>query len=447
MLEGMPVAPARAFARDVLLAVEQRAAYAADMLHGRPARELSPEDLRLATELVMGVLRWRGQLDYVLERAARRKVEAMAPLARVALRLGAYQLRFLTRVPAQAAVHQSVEIAKAEGPHLGGFVNAVLRHLPREPLAALLGAEADLGRRREAEFSHPAWLLERWSRNFSPQAADAVAEYDNQPPPVAIRRAAAAVGTEGAALPEGVELAPGRILRSAQRVVAGDVTKTAAYRRRALWVQDEASQLIPWLLEPLPGERILDACAAPGGKAAWLRAAAPGGLLVALERHEYRARLLRRRVPGAAVVVGDAGRLPLAGGFDAILLDAPCTGTGTLARNPEIRWRLRPEDPARLAQLQLALLRSTAAALRPRGRLLYSVCSIEPEEGEDVVAAALAADPRLERLPAATVLARLAHAGALTVAATALTAGDDLRLLPGALGTDGFFAALLRRRA
>lgn len=439
MLVLMPVSPARTLARDVLLAVEQCHAYAADLLHAPPARALSPEDARLATELVMGVLRWRGQLDYLLERAARRRLAAMAPLVRAALRLGAYQLRFLSRVPPQAAVHQSVEMAKAEGAHLGGFVNAVLRHLPRAPLAVLLAADTDLARRREAEFSHPAWLLERWSRAYSPAAADAVAEYDNQPPPVAIRLA------HGAAWPVDVELASGRLLQDARRVVAGDVTRTPAFRARALWVQDEASQLIPLLLEPAPGERILDACAAPGGKTAILLETAPGGLLIALERHQHRARLLRRRVPAAAVVVGDVGRLPLAGGFDRILLDAPCTGTGTLARNPEIRWRLRPGDPARLARLQLAWLLAAAAALRPNGRLVYSVCSIEPEEGEAVVAAALAAGAGLERVPAAAVLGRLAARGVLAAPPAALTAGDALRLLPGAYGTDGFFAAVLRR--
>ena len=218
-------------------------------------------------------------------------------------------------------------------------------------------------------------------------------------------------------------------------------------RDRAIWVQDEASQLIPWLLEPAPGQRILDACAAPGGKTAWLREAASGGLLIALDLHPHRARLLRRRVPGALVVAGDARRPPLAGGFDRILLDAPCTGTGTLARNPEIRWRLRPADPPRLAELQRDLLLSTVKLLRPGGRLVYSVCSIEPEEGAEVVEAVLAAVPGLERIPASAVLERLADRGTLVAEPDALRTGEYVQLLPGALGTDGFFAAILQRRS
>src|SRR6185437_2511666 len=431
----MPASPARQLAFQVLQLVNQ-GGYASDLLHSSRARGLSAADRRLATELVMGVLRWRAQLDYAIAIAAKRAVARIAAIPLTALRLGAYQLRFLDRVPAMAAVHESVELAKADSPPAAAFVNAVLRHLPREPAAALLAREGNLKRRREVEFSHPAWLLERWSRNFSPEAAAAIAEYDNQPPPVAIR------GTlEG----EGIELAPGRILASCRRVIAGDATKLEGFRLGAFAIQDEASQLIPHLLEAEQGNSVLDVCAAPGTKTSLLKALAPQARVVALELHWSRAQTLRRRLgAGAAIVVADASRpLPLAAKFDRILVDAPCTGTGTLARNPEIRWRLRPEDPARLAELQSAILRRVAAALRPGGRLVYSVCSIEPEEGAGVIAAVLAQTPELTLVPVARVLARLREAGALVQSPP--TSGAFLQLLPGALASDGFFAAILER--
>ena len=442
----MPVSPARQLAFDVLTAVDE-GGYAADLLHSTWARGLALPDRRLATEIVMGVLRFRAQLDYVIERAARRTAARIDTVALTALRIGVYQLRFLSRVPASAAVHESVEMTKANAPQLAGFVNAVLRHVSREPVAALLAAEPDLKRRREVEFSHPAWLLERWSRNFSPEMAGRIAEFDNDVPPVAIRLTADAAE---AALPEDIVTAPGRLLRSALRVTAGDVTKTEAYRSGQVRVQDEASQLVAHLIEPGPRHRILDVCAAPGGKTALLAALAPEARVVAVEVHPQRARLLRRRMPATVHVVGaDATRpLPFRRGFDRILVDAPCTGTGTLARNPEIRWRLATSDPVRLAALQMAILRATVQALEPGGRLVYSVCSIEPEEGPGVIAALLAANSELGIVPAGRVLDALAAAGQLAEdhpPLAAITAGPYLRILPGAAATDGFFAAVIER--
>ncbi|MGH9487856.1 MAG: transcription antitermination factor NusB [Terriglobales bacterium] len=435
----MPISPARQLACEVLLAVEQQGGYASDLLHSRRAAGLADADHRLATELVLGVLRWRGSLDYALTRASRRPMHQVPPLPRTALRLGAYQLRRLDRIPASAAVHESVELAKGAGARAAGFVNAVLRHLPRAPLAALLAGEADLGRRREAEFSHPAWLLERWSRNFGPQAAAAIAAYDNQPPPAAFWPAQPL---------EGVAVSPPRLLRSAARAAAGDLTRTAAFRQGRVWIQDEASQLIAHLLQPRAGECVLDACAAPGSKTALLAALAPRARHFACERHPRRASLLRRRLlrggyGNVAVLAADAAQpWPLRLRCDAVLVDAPCTGTGTLAHNPEIRWRLQPDDPSRLAQLQWRLLRQAAAALAPGGRLLYSVCSIEPEEGPALALALPAAEPRLRPQPLAPLLEQLGAAGELLASPAALCSGPWLRLLPGAFASDGFFAAL-----
>lgn len=436
--KAMPASPARQLACEILLLVEEHGGYASDLLHSQRTRALAPADRRLATELVMGVLRWRAALDYVIGRAARRPIAQIPLLPRTALRLGAYQLRMLDRVPASAAVHESVELAKAEGPKAAGFVNAVLRHVSRAPLAGLLANETELARRREAEFSHPAWMLERWSRFYSPEAAAAMAEYDNAPPPVACWPPQPVAG---------VEFAPGQLLRTARRVKAGELTQTPAFRSGRMWIQDEASQLIAHLVQPVACGRILDVCAAPGSKTALLAALAPEAQIFALERHVRRAQLLARRLRRAGasdrvqIVAADAtAPWPLTGRFDRILVDAPCTGTGTLARNPEIRWRVQPQDPERLAQLQLSILRRAAGGLAPGGRLIYSVCSMEPEEGPDVITALLAVCPQLRVLPAIEVLATIAD---LRVPAAALTEGPWLRVLPGRFATDGFFAAVL----
>lgn len=423
--------------------VQEHGGYASDLLHSSRARTCAPADRRLATELVMGVLRWRAALDYVIVRAARRPAAQIPALPLTALRLGAYQIRMLDRIPASAAVHESVELAKRESPRAAGFVNAVLRHLSREPLAALLANEGNAGRRREVEFSHPAWLLERWSKAFTPAQCAAMAEYDNRPPPTACWPAQP--------VPE-VEMVAGRLLRAAARVTSGELTQTAAWRQGRVEIQDEASQLIAHLLEAEPGDWILDACAAPGSKTMLLRALAPGAHVVALERHFRRAQLLRRRLQrrqdggAVAVIAADASApLPVERTFDRILVDAPCSGTGTLARNPEIRWRLTPHDPARLAQLQLAILRRAAAALKPGGRLLYSVCSVEPEEGGAVIEALCGERPEMRVIAVQEVLERMRAARQLRVPPAALVQGPWLRILPGAYDTDGFYAAVLQR--
>ncbi|MGH9416287.1 MAG: transcription antitermination factor NusB [Terriglobales bacterium] len=436
----MPVSPARRLALDVLLAVDA-GGYASDLLHSSRSRGLERRDLRLATELVMGTLRWQAQLDFVLTRAAGRGLAHSAPAALAALRLGAYQLRFLDRVPAVAAVHESVEMAKAAGRGAAGFVNAVLRHLPLAPIETLLAGEPDWERRRALELSHPAWLLRRWSQQFGAERAQAVAVYDNAPPPTAVR------GPGLAALPPPITLVPGQLLADARRVASGDVTQTDPWRRGQVRIQDEASQLMAYLLAPQPGERVLDLCAAPGGKAATLLELAPQAQLTALELHPLRARRLRRLLPpAAAVVVADATRpLPLRGQFERILVDAPCSGTGTLARNPEIRWRLRPSDPARLQRLQFALLRQALAVLAPGGRLVYSVCSIEPEEGEQVMQNLLGADSGVDVVRIGAALEPWVSSGAVRAELQAATTGEFLRIFPGQWATDGFFAAVLER--
>lgn len=449
----MPISPSRQLAYRILEAVEERGAFASELLHAAPARRLIPADRRLATEIVMGVLRWRGQLDFLIERGCRRRIGDLDLGVRVALRMGLYQLRFLDRVPAMAAVHESVELVKQYvHPRAAGLVNAVLRRAPTGPMQGILQQERDPMRREAAELSHPEWLLERWNRRFGPETTRRIAEYDNMAPPVAMRLDAARV-TPDAALArlrhDKIQTTPGALTGGAWLVTGGDVTQHPLYQAGDVWIQDEGSQLVALLLEPQSSDLLLDACAAPGGKTAVLQTRAPQARILAMDRHPHRARLLARLHEGrhSWVIAADASQpLPVRAQFDRILVDAPCSGTGTLARNPEIRWRLQPEDLPRLQQLQLSILSNVVNWLRPGGRLVYSVCSLEEEEGPAVVRRFLKKHRQFHLLPAASVLERLREAGDWTGPDQPTVADEEyFRTLPGVHPCDGFFAAVLER--
>jgi 16S rRNA (cytosine967-C5)-methyltransferase len=347
----MPVAPARTAAFGALLAVE-RGAWSAEALAAKSAH-LDSRDAGLASDILFGVLRHRGELAALMEQAARRAPGRLDPPVRLALEMGIYQLRFLDRVPAHAAVNDSVELVRrANKSSAASFVNAVLRRIARENFTVAESA------------STPAWLLERWTKTYGAETALAIAKASLQPPERYIRVGAAPP-------PEGAEPTevPGAFVLS-----SGDA---GPFR-----FQDIGSQAVVPLLELQPGQTFLDLCAAPGNKTA--QALEIAVRAVACDLHLSRARTL---VPlGIPVAVLDATKpLPFARTFDRILVDAPCSGTGTLARNPEIKWRLRPEDLADLHQRQTAILRNALAALSPGGILVYATCSLEPEENEQVV--------------------------------------------------------------
>lgn len=472
----MAVSPARRIAYDILLRVETGAAYASDLLHarlaaddkaaaalpGRPAgkRAIQREDAALATELVLGALRQERLLDFLLERQARRPAASLDAGVRVALRLGLYQLRFLTRVPPSAAVNEAVELAKrAGGRAAAGFVNAVLRGLlragPRAPAGKLLPKSLPDPERLGILYSHPAWLVERWLARFGRQRAEALLAADNRAPRLALalhrpeRRAEIVAELESAGLR--VEASPW--LRDALLVAGGSPVGCPAWRRGWIAPQDEASQMVPRLLDARRGERVLDLAAAPGGKTLLLAGAAGPENVFAADRHPHRLRAMGEVLARAGA--GDVRRvaldstrpLPFAETFHRILLDAPCSGTGTLARHPEIRKRLRPEALAELAARQAAMLERAAAALAPGGRLVYSTCSLEPEENEAVVERVLTARRELARVAAARLREALAPHLAAGAEAAALVGLDGcLRTFPDLHGTDGFFAVALEKR-
>lgn len=443
----MPVSPARAVAFDILLRVEQQNAYTSELLHSRRLDQLSPADRGLVTELVMGVLRWRSRLDQAIAAAASRSLDELDVEVLVALRMAAYQLRFLTRVPARAAINESVELVKrARKRSAAPFANAVLRKLAElgpEPLAGEKSGAAAM--KLADEFAHPAWLVERWGEQFGIGNAEAICRRNQRVPTTSIRLDSNDI--EGELESEGIKFASGVLLATARIVTSGDVRQTQAYREGRVFIQDEASQLVAALVGK--GSRLLDCCAAPGSKTAALASRNPAAEIIAAELHPHRAELLRQRVRASnvQVITADALHLPLQGEFDRVLADVPCSGTGTLARNPEIKWRLKLEDLPELHKKQVALLEAALEQLAPGGRAVYSTCSLEPEENRAVVEEVLAANRQYRLLDCGVELEHLHAAGELALDDFAsLLSGPYLRTLPGVHPCDGFFAAMIERK-
>jgi 16S rRNA (cytosine967-C5)-methyltransferase len=394
----MTVSISRKIAYEILRRVESEGAYASDLLHADLGPNTKPEDAALATEIVMGVLRWRRQLDVLIEKYTKKPIARFDLAVAIALRMGMYQLRFLDRVPARAAVNESVEIVKsAKKASAATLVNAVLRRAAeeaRKPAEQLLGPTSSNAERLAILHSHPTWMVERWLARLGEAPTIALLEANNRTPRLscAIHDVSQLDELTNELRTAGLRILPGEMLKSAFAVSGGSPARTEAFRAGKVSIQDEASQIVPLLLDVQAGERVLDLCAAPGGKTPSLaRGAGPGGLVVAGERHAHRLRAMRDQfkrlgLDKVRLVEVDAERvLPFGVQFDRILVDAPCSGTGTLARHPEIRWRLQREHLADFYGLQRGLLENAIDALAPGGRLVYSTCSMEPEENEAVV--------------------------------------------------------------
>jgi 16S rRNA (cytosine967-C5)-methyltransferase len=442
---------ARLVAARVLDRVESARAYADLALHAVLHDDrLSVRDRAFATELVYGTLRWRGRLDFALATCCDRPLPELEPAVLTLLRLGAYQLLFLS-VPPRAAVDESVRCAQAMGwARASGLVNAVLRRLARkretlpfpelatEPLAHLVHA-----------LSMPEWIAQRWLSALGAEEAAALARASNETPPLSAR-ANPLVNTRAQLLAElalrwtGAKLAEHAPL--ALSLGHGlDPGSDPAFREGRFTIQDEASQLVVELLDPQPGEAVLDLCAAPGAKTTGIaERVGAAGLVVACDRNQRRLDLVGRavrRLELANVHLAQAdGTRPLGGlpraPFARVLVDAPCSGLGTLRRNPDARWRLRPADPASLAEVQRALLENAARSVMPGGALVYSTCTLLSEENEAVVAAFLAQHPEFS----------LSARAELPAAVRPFVEADGfMRTWPQRHGTDGFFAARLRR--
>jgi 16S rRNA (cytosine967-C5)-methyltransferase len=457
-------------------------AHSDELLRRPEVDALSAQDRALTTTLVLGTLRWQLALDARIRELLARPEAKLSEEAATALRMGAYQLLHLDRVPAHAVIHDSVELVKL-GREKGaaGMVNAVLRRI-QEPGSRVQGAGtsrpgggASRGMELAARWAHPAWMVARWVRRYGAEAAEAICRWDQEPAGTALRMG------EGSGDLEGVETEPGFFLRRARRVLRGDVGRSAAVREGRVRIQDEGSQLVAELLADWPsrrrrfapdgdrspgsmaaeefakggkGLRVLDLCAAPGGKTAILAEVLAGAEITAVDVSRARLDVMRRLMPGAIreklrFEVADAAKLELQPEWDLILCDVPCTGTGTMARNPEIRLRVTEEDLARQKTRQVAILRAGLKGLKEGGRLVYSTCSLEPEENEQVVEEVLGTMAGFGMVPVAGILDRLAEDGVATPEGRerlrSATEGDFLRTLPGVHPCDGFFAAVLAR--
>ncbi len=405
----------------------------------------SDRDRALARELVFGVLRRRRALDYALDSYSRRPVGKLDLPVRTALRLGLYQLRYLDRVPASAAVHESVSLAAASArPGAAGLVNAVLRaYLRADHPWPRAGGDRDLYLR--AGLSYPDWLVDRCLGELGTEGARRRLEAGNRSPTVFVRvsRRLALDEVRKRLAQDGVETERFPIAPRCLRVTGGNPQDSSLYREGAIHVQDAGSQLVAWLLPVDGARRCLDACAAPGGKATILAERIEPRPLIAADLRPGRVALLDSTVRrlGAGNVLrlaSDAARPAFAAAtFDRILLDVPCSGLGTLARNPDIKWTASPARVRELAEAAGRIARAAADLLASGGMLLYSACSLEPEETTDTVRALLSDEPRLRQLSLAD---RLPEALAPLV-----DEHGALRVAPEDHGTDGYYAALLQR--
>lgn len=439
------VAAARRCAYAVLRRVFEDGAWADRALRGEAERlGLDARDLGLATRLAYGAVQRRATLDHVIGVLAGRHVDRLEPAVRAALRLGILQLAYLDRVPAHAAVGESVQLAKEDSRRGAGLVNAVLRRAAREARDLIAALPEDTPRAAALRHSHPEWIAALWWETLGPEGARALMAADNEPAEPALRANTLRTTAEALAvrltvpshaapgLPEGLVLeAP------------FDAHGAAEWREGLFMPQSRAAMTVARLLDPQPGERVLDLCAAPGGKTTHLAALMEDrGTLVAVERHRGRAAALARTAQrmGASCVevrAGEAAAEHEPEAYDRVLVDPPCSDLGTLASRPDARWRKTADQPARLAQQQGAILRAGAAAVRPGGTLVYSTCTISPAENEGVVARFLADHTAFEADDLREAVPVWQHP----------SVPRHLQTLPHRDGTDGFFIARLRRRA
>src|SRR5215469_1653767 len=396
------VSPARETAFNILLEIERRRRLSDDLTRGKGILAIShaPEDRNLTyaliTALVFGVLRWQIVLDAHIRPLLKRPNAKLDDEVLIALRLGAFQLAYMDRIPAHAVIDESVELVKKSGHRFAsGMVNAVLRKLARDPAPASIAPEIE---------AHPQWMVDRWTSLFGPKTASAICRHDQSRPALGVR------------------------------------------------IQDEGSQLVAEIAGK--GTEILDCCAAPGGKTIILAERNPQARIIACEVSPKRLEAMRRRLVAfgdrVACRLADAATLEDSAQHDLVLADVPCSGTGTLARNPEIRHRLQPEDLARQSDRQRDILAAALRAACPGGRIVYSTCSLEPEENEHVIAAVLRDHPEARVVSLAVRLEEMRAEGILTNEAatnlpTCLTPEGYLRLFPGTFGTDGFFVALIEK--
>ena len=433
------VAPSRACAYAVVRRVFEQGAWADRALHGEAKRlQLDPRDFALATQLSFGTVQRVSTLDHVIERLTRRPVAKLDAPVLAALRLGVFQLTFLDRIPAHAAVGESVELAKLDAPRGAGLVNAVLRRTVKEGRPLIAALPESTPKEAALKYSHPVWIARLWWETFGAAAANALMAANNEPAEAALR--ANTLRTTAASLAQRL---PGHTIPELPEALVldepFDTFASSEWEQGLLMPQSRAAMTVARALAPRPGERVLDLCAAPGGKTTHLAALmGDEGEIVAVEQHPGRAEALQQTAKrmGASIVdvrTADAAQVQ-PGEFDRVLVDPPCSDLGTLASRPDARWR-KAGRPEALARLQLDILTAGARALRSGGTLVYSTCTISPIENERVVAAFLAAHEDFS----------VSDLGADVPIWKHPTMPQHLQTFPHRDRTDGFFIARLCR--
>lgn len=438
----------RELALEGLLQVEKSGAYSNLLLNSLIEKnKMEGKDTGLLTEIVYGTIQRREALDFYLQPFLKKKPEQWV---KILLRLSLYQMLFLDRVPAHAVIHEAVEIAKKRG-HQGiaSLVNGVLRSVQRQGVSSL-ETISDPAERLAVETSHPKWLVQEWIEEYGIDAARKMCEV-NMLPPVPTARVNVSKTTVEEALvmlkEEGVEARRGELAEDAILIEKGNVAHTRAFQNGFLSIQDESSMLVARALGPEQGDDVLDSCAAPGGKTTHIAERLHGtGRVLSLDLHPHKVKLIRQQadrlglsnVDTKAMDARKVGEAFRPESFDKILVDAPCSGFGVIRRKPDIKLGKQPEDSERLSHIQLAILREVAPLLKRGGRLVYSTCTIEKTENENVMQQFLQSHPEFEwdtsmkeRLPKA--LEPYTHDG-------------QVQILPHYFATDGFYIACLRRK-
>ncbi|WP_026174348.1 16S rRNA (cytosine(967)-C(5))-methyltransferase RsmB [Effusibacillus pohliae] len=441
---------AREMALQVLLAVEQQAAYSNLALQAALARHPLPANEKaLATEIVYGTVQRLNTIDYRLLPFLKQPLTKLDDWVRNLLRLSVYQLDYLERVPPFAVIHEAVEIAKRKNPRLSGFVNAVLRNLLRAGQPDFPPFEQDPVRHLSLVHSHPEWLVREWIGQYGAEETARICQANNQRPALSLRvnrlratreEVLAALAKEGLAArlsavsPDGIVLATGT-----------DVTKLPPFQEGLCTVQDESSMLVALCVDPQPGMRILDACAAPGGKTTHLAERMEDrGEIVAADIHEHKIGLIRNATARLGLrsvqpIAGDVRELAGSlGQFDAVLLDAPCSGFGVIRRKPDIKWRKTQQDAIAIRGVQTDLIRKLADSVKPGGILVYSTCTIERQENQEIIRNFLRERTDFQIAPLSPLLPE-------DVAKTAVSPDGWAQVLPHHFGTDGFFICRMRK--
>lgn len=405
-MANIKISPARQMAITVLYQVNEKGGYANLLLPKRLDKgKLSRRDRALATELVYGTLRWQKKIDWIIKTYSKRPLERLDPWVHNILRLGVYQILFLDRIPPRAACYETVQLVKHYG-NKGSvaFVNGILRSiLRRDKKLQFPNREKEPAAHLSVLHSHPLWLVKRWLSRWGYSQTQALLTANNQHRPLGIRVNTLKNSPRELMKhleDEGLSFSPGRYFSDALSLNrVPDLREANSFRSGLFQIQDEASQFAARVLDPRPGEKILDACAAPGGKTTHIaQLMKDSGRILATDTHSHKLALIRdncRRlgIKSVDVLKKDAREWSSADKFHRILVDAPCSGTGVLGRRPDLRWKKSPDIFRQLPILQREILQGVAPLLLPGGTLLYSTCSLEPEENLEVIRSFLQTEP------------------------------------------------------